>query len=352
MRLLNALSLFFESLSATLQEGIQFQFISGTFRYGCAIAECTMPHLEKIDLTADGNVSGSAPIRGWSLIWILVVVALWGGNSPMVKIVVRDTGHFWGAFLRFVQALAIIWIVARLRGTSLAVSLRELPWLILMGLGFFLQIITFNYGAHFTEGARISVIIYGFPLLVPLIAHVFLKGESLRAGSLLGAAVAFCGLLLVFVPAMKADGRETLKGDLIQLLSTTILSFNVVYNKWLSRRFDELRIVFWEILTGCVLFLVCALAMEPVPFGRFQWDSTLAILYQGILVGGFCFISWQFLIKRHSSSDVSVWFFAAPLFGIILSAVLLGERPGLLLGAGGLLVGAGIYISTARRSGG
>jgi drug/metabolite transporter (DMT)-like permease len=55
-------------------------------------------------------------------------------------------------------------------------------------------------------------------------------------------------------------------------------------------------------------------------------------------------MSWQYLLAHHNASKLSVFFFAAPLLGMAMGVVLLGEtpEPGLLVGS--ILVGAGIYI--------
>ena len=70
----------------------------------------------------------------------------------------------------------------------------------------------------------------------------------------------------------------------------------------------------------------------------------LSIMYQGIVVAGFCFVTWTLLLKRHSASKLSAFLFATPLFGVGLSCLILHEpiTPYLIVGA--ILVAAGIYV--------
>lgn len=59
---------------------------------------------------------------------------------------------------------------------------------------------------------------------------------------------------------------------------------------------------------------------------------------------GFCFVTWTSVLKKHSPSQLVVLFFATPLFGVLLSHLLLGDEinPSLIIGAG--LVAVGIYM--------
>ena len=71
----------------------------------------------------------------------------------------------------------------------------------------------------------------------------------------------------------------------------------------------------------------------------------LAVLYQGVMVAGVCFLVWTSLLRSHSPSRISVILFTTPLFGILISRFVLGERVSPHLGLGGLLVAAGIALA-------
>ena len=69
-----------------------------------------------------------------------------------------------------------------------------------------------------------------------------------------------------------------------------------------------------------------------------------AILYQGVVVAGFCFILLTSLLRRYNASVITSFSFFTPLFGVILSGVLLGEvlSPWLILSVA--LIAAGIVV--------
>ena len=51
-----------------------------------------------------------------------------------------------------------------------------------------------------------------------------------------------------------------------------------------------------------------------------------AVLYQGVVVAGFCFVAWTTVLKKYSPSKLTVLFFTTPLFGVLLSHLLLGDE--------------------------
>ena len=282
-----------------------------------------------------------------SVALVLLLMLLWAGNSVVVKIVVRDIPPLWAAALRFSVGLAIAWGLGRWRGVRLRVTLRE--WCSLAGYGLMaaLQILLFNVGAPHTTGGRVTLFIFSYPLLVPFLAHWFLHGDPLRWRTVAGALLA-CGGLVVALREGLAAETDTLRGDLMQLGSALVLAGMVVYNKRLTRRFSPLQILFWQFAVMLGVFAVAALLSGPFPMGEVGRDAWGWLLYQGVVVSGFCFLGWQHLLRRHKSTQISVFFFVTPIFGALLGWLLLGETPTRGLVTGAAFVAFGIYLANGR----
>lgn len=208
------------------------------------------------------------------------------------------------------------------------------------------QIFLFNLGSQYISGGRISLIIFAYPLVVPLVAPIFIKEESLAKTKLLGSFIAFFGIAIALRENLSGNLSisTTFKGDLIEISSCILLAINIVYNKRLATFINKWKILFWEFQISVVIFFVAALIFEKFQIQDVQSDAWTAIAIQSLAVSVFCFLSWQYLIARHNSSNLSVFFFASPLIGMMLGIVLLNEAfdPGLV--AGCILVGAGIFI--------
>jgi drug/metabolite transporter (DMT)-like permease len=71
----------------------------------------------------------------------------------------------------------------------------------------------------------------------------------------------------------------------------------------------------------------------------------LSVLYQGVIIGAFCFTIWIWLIRRHAASRVAVFGFIAPLVGVLLGAFALHEPISAALVVSAALVALGIVFA-------
>jgi drug/metabolite transporter (DMT)-like permease len=76
--------------------------------------------------------------------------------------------------------------------------------------------------------------------------------------------------------------------------------------------------------------------------------AAISLAYQGIVIAGFCFLSWAWLMSRYQASKLAALAFFTPPCGVLISHWVLGDAlgPGLWLGT--LLVGAGVAVATAE----
>jgi drug/metabolite transporter (DMT)-like permease len=92
------------------------------------------------------------------------------------------------------------------------------------------------------------------------------------------------------------------------------------------------------------LFLACAVLFEPMLIGPLTWEPIMALIYQSVVVAGFCFVFWTRLLRDHSPGVISMFAFPTPIFGMLFSAILFSERLAPLLIIGVASVVAGILI--------
>ena len=69
-----------------------------------------------------------------------------------------------------------------------------------------------------------------------------------------------------------------------------------------------------------------------------------AFSYQCVVVAFFSYLLWFWMIHRFPVSRLAAFTFLAPMFGVILSGLVLKEPIPLLLWVGLVLIGAGIYL--------
>ena len=95
----------------------------------------------------------------------------------------------------------------------------------------------------------------------------------------------------------------------------------IIYTKHAVRVVPPARLILWHDLVGVALFTATSLALESdqIDLGRFRVETGLGLLYQGLVVAGFCFAVQSQLLKRHPAARLSVFAFSTPIFGVLIA---------------------------------
>lgn len=275
---------------------------------------------------------------------IVLLTAGWGGNAPALRFSLRHLPPFGAAGCRFLIGLGVVLLLARLQRVSLQPQRAEWKPLAWMGLLFTTQILLLNAGSALTQASRQALLINSYPLVVPLLAHLFLPGDRLTLQKSLGTLLAFIGVLLIF--GEKAlSGHGALLGDLLIAGSSVLLAGKAVYTSSRVRSSHPYQVLFWQMAFAVPCFFVLSVLVEPQ---QYAWSPLVAtsIAYQGMVVGGLCFVGWTSLLQHYSPSRLSVGFFLTPLFGALFSYLLLGEPITAGLVAGGIAILGGLLLVT------
>lgn len=279
----------------------------------------------------------------------LVISILWSGNIVSIKIGLATVPPFWSAFWRMLVAAIAVAAWARLTGNQVLFSRRDLRDMLGLSAMFTAQIAVFNVGVHYTSPAYAVVLLNTCPVIINFISHFFVEDDRLTAARLLGLCIAFAGSSYVVFgqPSVELAPNAVL-GNSLMLVSALLLAIRIVYTQHLVQRMDTLRPVIWQMFLSLPAFLVLAAWLEPPLLQPLGLEAALAILYQALVVAGFCFVAWTALLQRHSAGNLSVYSFSVPFFGILLSALFFREAVTWRLLGGAVAVSTGII--TVMRS--
>jgi len=290
--------------------------------------------------------TGQKPITLPITMWLLLLVLFWATNSVVIKFIVADMPPAWGAFLRFIIAYPFVVAFILNRKAKLKINLKGFFICAFLSLMTFIQIMLFNTGSKYTTGGRVTMLIFTYPLIVPFIAHFILKDEKLKKRIIIGSIVAFIGLMIPLYDTLQND-TPTLKGDIIELCSSLVLAFLIVINKYAFSIMNKWTVFFWQASINLIFFGIGASitpGFQPEQVGNAAW---LSLAFQAFAISVFAFLSYQYILSRHNSSKVSIFFFATPLCGMLLGGILLNEAFETVIFLGCISVGLGIYIANS-----
>lgn len=281
---------------------------------------------------------------------VLLLSALWGGHTVAVKIGLADAPPIALAWMRFV--LGGVCVVLWGWWTRAPFTLRPAEAWPLLGLGllFTAQLGLLNVGTWLSTAGHAAVLLNAYPVHIVLIAHFLVPGDRLTPAKLGGVLLGYGGILLLFwdqlVSLRLADPRM-LAGDVVLSLGALLLALRQVV---LNRQLQSIHLVkplLAQVVIGTPLFVLLSVWLEPQTF---QYTARLAasLFYQGVIIAGFNFIANMFLLKRYRPSALAAFSLTTPLFGVLATAIVIGEPITWTLGLSALLVAGGIALASLR----
>ena len=257
-----------------------------------------------------------------TIIFIVFLFLLWGGNVVAIKVGLEGLPPFGMAALRFVIAGLCLAAWMRAQDIPFRPARREVLHHTINGLSFAAQIGLFYLGVAHTSASHASLLINSNPFFVLLLAHFFVAGDRLTAQKVFGLTLAFIGVAFIFIDQI---GSGNLLGNALVFASAALLGARIVYVKRLISTIEPSQVVFWQMVVGVPLFLWASRLTEAGRAWHFSPSVTAALLFQGIVVGAFCFLAATMLLQRHNPSTLSAFSFLIPLSGVTLSHLLLGD---------------------------
>lgn len=277
--------------------------------------------------------------------YLVFINLLWGGNVVSIKLGAGEISPLMMATFRFLIGGSVIFFYAALRKIRLHLDRDEIFLHLMNGLLFAVQIALFYLGTFRTSASHASVLINTHLFFVAILAHFFILHDRLSFRKMSGLTLAFLGAVVLFMDRPeRAAEKISLLGNSLVLISAFVLAVKTVYIKRLIERIDPVRVVFWEMAIGVPLLgLVAFVSGELLP-DRTTPRLIGAMLYQGIVVGAFCFVASTILLKRYAASSIVSFSVLVPFFGVTLSHLFLGDplTAHLTIGGGMILFGIGI----------
>lgn len=207
-----------------------------------------------------------------------------------------------------------------------------------------LQYLFFYVGLAHTTGVKASIIEGVNVFIAILVASLIFRQETLSGNKLWGCVIGFLGVVLVNLTGQGLDLHFTLTGEGFIFLSTVAYAFSSVYLKRYSEEENTVVLSGYQFLVGgCIMILCGYLAGGSLVVWTKEGAAMLLYL---AFVSAAAYSLWGILLKYNPVSRVAVFGFMNPVFGVILSGILLKEEGsiGFMSLAALVLVCVGIYM--------
>ena len=263
----------------------------------------------------------------------LLCCLLWGSAFPCIKIGYRllnipgeDTmSQMLFAGYRFtIAGIMVILIGSIMKGKLLWPKASSWPMVIKLGMvQTILQYVFFYMGLAHTTGVKSSIITASNVFFAIFLSAVVFH-EKLSVRKLLGCVIGFMGVILINLNGNGMDLNISLAGEGSILLSASAYALSSVMIKRYSSKEDTFTLCGYQFFFGGIVLSVIGLVCGGEVNG-FTPASTILLLYMG-MISAVAYSLWSVLLKYNPVGKVAIFGFSNPVFGVILSAVLLGEK--------------------------
>lgn len=282
---------------------------------------------------------------------LVAAMFMWGGTWIAGRVVAQELAAP-------LAAPAVRFLIAglALAGYALATEGRiprpqdVTEWGTVTGLaltGIFLYALCFFYGLKHVTAGRGALVVALTPVLVALGA--WLSGqERMNALKLSGVAMATLGCLTVIGngnPVALLHGEVGIGEWLILGCALCWTAYTFIGRK-ATKTLSALAATLWASLLGAGLIGLAALVLGGIDFAAWSWRVWLSVVFLAIGGTALAFTWFADGVRRIGAAKASVFVNLVPVFAVLQAAVLLDERLGLPVLGGGLLVIAGVWLTT------
>jgi drug/metabolite transporter (DMT)-like permease len=272
------------------------------------------------------------------------LVGLIGTNLVAIRIGNRELAPLWHAGFRFLVAAVLFWAIAAVRRPSLP-SRRAAFGAAIYGLLSIAAFFGFLYAGLVDASVGIATATLALGPLITLGLAASIGLERLRAMAVVGAAIAFAGIAVMYASAITGSVPIT---SLVLLIAAAV-SFAI--GGIVVKRTPAMDLVVQNGIAstvGAVVLVGLAMAAgEDLAIPQ-QPETWLAFLY--LVIPGTLLTFWilLYLLRRWPASRVAYQFVLAPIVAILVAAPLLGEPIEPAVIAGTALVIVGVWLGALR----
>ena len=229
--------------------------------------------------------------------------------------------------------------------------LTRKDWLGVLWLGFtgyYLASFLDFAGLAFISASLERLILYLNPTLVLLLGLVMYK-RRVSAPQIVGMAISYCGVVLVFGHEITLQGADAAWGALLVFLSAVSYALYLVYSGEMVRRLGSLRLVGLATSVACLLCLLQFVLLRPMSAAAVAPEVIWLSLLNATLCTAVPVLMVMMAIERIGAGMAAQTGMVGPMSTILMGVLILGEPFTAWVAAGTVLVIAGIFVFTRGR---
>ncbi len=286
----------------------------------------------------------NASLRG--AVYGLSAAAIWGGMYVVSDIVLQAVPPFTLLSIRLLMAIAVLGLIIQRTHNAVHPAPRERLKLMGVGLvGFGISLGAQFVGTDLSTAINGSLVTSASPAFILIFAAVILR-ERLTIMRIAAVALATIGVIIIVDPARANFSSATFLGDISLAVAAVTWGLFSVLSKFVSKTHDTTIVTWYSLIGGACLTIPAAIfELTSRPIGNIDGGTLIGILYLGIISTAAAMWLWNRAFALVDASVASLFFFAQPLVGTLLSVVILNQQMTSNLWIGSIMIVVGVLLS-------
>jgi drug/metabolite transporter (DMT)-like permease len=284
-----------------------------------------------------------------TILMMVLTTMFWGGSFVASKIALPEFPPMTLTFFRFIIATVIIFPYMWSQSSTKVPEKKDLP--LLFGLGFLgvSGYFAFQFTALlYTSAANASTINALNPLVSSILATI-VTDERLSRKRVSLLLLALVGVMLTITGGNTQVllKMEFNKGDMIMTLAMLSFAIYGIYSKKASQRYEPLLVTSYVFLFGLIqitpLMIREAVLSNVLSFSGAAWGGVIFMALGSSVLG---YQVQQVAIKRLGVNKTSLFINLVPLWAILFSYLVLGDRITIINIISAVIIGTAVYLNT------
>jgi drug/metabolite transporter (DMT)-like permease len=281
------------------------------------------------------------------IITIVFVMFIWGSSFTVTKMVVTEAPPLISATIRNIIACLVLlpFYLSRRRKVQQALPY---PKLALMGVvGTTVYYLLFNTGMKYIAASTGALIEGLVPVAIAVPAALILK-EQLSKRIIAGILLSVTGVILVGFVGSAQKSSNALLGSTMIVGAVCLWSTYTLLSRSL-KNMDTTLVTTVSMFIGTILSIPLALIeINNNGWPDISLKAWLGIIYLGVFASAVAYFLYNRSLESLPAAQVGNFLNLIPLIGAIIAFIFLKDTFTWLQLAGGILILAGIWLSSQR----
>ena len=274
----------------------------------------------------------------------LIAAFLFGLNAPLSKILLGETSPLFMVAFLYLGAGLGVWIVGSLskeRTVEAPLTRKELPWAVLMILLDVAAPFLLMYGLKLTTAANASLLFNFEMVTTSVIASLFFR-EAVGKRMWCAIGIITLASILLSVDIKDASAWSFSIGSLLVMGACCCWGLENNCTRNMSEKSPSQIVILKGFGSGGTALLIALLCGDrfPTSLSTACYAMSLGFVAYGLSI--FCYVKAQ---RYLGAARTSAYYAAAPFAGVLLSMLILKERPTWIFGAATILMLLGVFLT-------